>query len=57
MQNCLKISYNSISTLQGVTKMGKFKAVLRITTYTILASPLVAMVIQYVHAGPGVGGG
>lgn len=35
--------------------MGKIKTVLRISTYTILASPLVAMVVQYY--GPGVGGG
>ncbi len=37
--------------------MGKFKAVLRITAYTILASPFVAMFVQYLNAGPGVGGG
>lgn len=57
MQNYLKISYNYISTLQEVTKMGKFKTVLQITAYTILASPLVAMFVQYMKAGPGVGGG
>lgn len=37
--------------------MRKFKKVLQITTYTILTSPLVAMFVQYIKAGPGVGGG
>jgi len=57
MQNYLKISYNSNRTLQEVTKMGRFKKTLQITTYTILSSPLVVMFVQYMHAGPGVGGG
>lgn len=37
--------------------MKKLKTVVYITTFSILASPFVATVVQYLKSDPGVGGG
>lgn len=57
MQNYHKISYNRYGVLQGGDKyMKKLKTVIYVTTFSILASPLVATVVRMM-VDPGVGGG